>query len=250
MLRRTVFAGIFSGALSFGMGLQALAVPGPVTVPGFSFETPAVNPLEFPVGLTADHWTLVSTGFGNSGTFPNTNPGDPGFPDNSHGDGIGNDQLGYMFTNTGNSFSQTLAAVFEADHQYSLILGVGVGGSFPAPATDKLHFDLGYLTDINNPLTFVPVVTSSITRNPGSDGLANNHLLDLSATTGFLGALDTAVGKQIRIILRTEKFSDEFSGGQFVFDNVRLNAVPEPATWMTLAGLGAIMLRRRSARTA
>jgi len=247
MERGRVLGRVVVGLFTLGAVLPAMAV-GPISVPGHSFETPAVDPNVFPIGLTADHWTLNSTGFGNSGVFPNTNPGDVGFPDNATGDGVGFDQVAYMFDLTGNRFFQTLATTFEVDNFYTLTVGVGTGGTFPVAATDKFHVRLGYLTDPNDILTFVNVAATSITRNPGSDGLANNHLLDLSAVSGVLPALDDAVGKAITILIHTEKFSAPELGGQWIFDTVQLTSVPEPACLMTLAGFGAIMLRGRRAK--
>lgn len=250
MQRGKFWAGVLSGVASLGAALPAMAI-GPVNVPGHSFETPIVDPNILPIGLSADFWTINSTGFGNGGTFPNANPGATGFPDNSHGDGVGFDQVAYMFELTGNRFFQTLPTLFETTNQYTLTVGLGVGGTFPVPATDKFHLRLGYLTDPNDILTLVTVSSTTITRNPGSDGLANNHLLDINAVSPFLTGLDTAIGKPITILMSTEKFSAPEVGGQFIFDNVRLVAVPEPTSLMTLAAAGAIMLRqRRAARAA
>jgi hypothetical protein len=224
-----------------------------VTVTNPSFEDPALPPgtlgnpfvtgwntpgpvlTEFPPGSGF----FVNT---NAGNFINTPPGQPDHVDNADGN-----QLAFIAAFSGNEFNQTLASNFEPGQSYSLTVGVAhnYGGGNPAfqpDPTAKVTLSLFY-TDAGGR----HVLASRDVVNDALTGLSATHLLDFSAITAALAANDPAVGKPIGIAMTTMS-PDANPGGFFDLDNVRVTAVPEPASIALIAiGAGALLVRRRRA---
>jgi hypothetical protein len=126
---------------------------------------------------------------------------------------------------TGHEFSQTLTTTFEPGKVYSLSVGVGhnYGSPQQVPAANaKLRLVLYYL-DANDQRQ---VVAETGVFNNAAAGLTYSHMKDFSATSSLLNASDLAVGKPIGILLAT----DGPAGGYFNLSNVRVSAVPEPAS--------------------
>jgi hypothetical protein len=253
-VRKTIMLSVAAVLATSCFGL-ATSKAADITVPNFSFESPA-GPFAIQVSLTIDDWTttgppseVVNVGNGpqNSGVgiFQNSSPGSPGYATNADGT-----QMAYMFSGSQDptynlhTLSQVLTTAFAANTQYTLTLGVSDAGGAPPPG-DQLSLQLFYTTPAA-PNTPVYLATTNVVQ--GTDSLSNTALTDYSATTPLLGqsGIDPAVGNDIGIIFTTTGVG----GGEFNLDNVRLTATPEPGT-LALLGLAAapgLMRRRRIPR--
>ena len=86
---------------------------------------------------------------------------------------------------------------------------------------------------------------SGIELNTISSALAYNSFSDFSLVLNTASA-PSWVGQSIYVQLVNS--SKNINGREALFDNVRLNSVPEPAAWALLAGAGTffmVMRRRR-----
>jgi hypothetical protein len=226
-----------------------------ITVPNFSFESPDAH-TPFGVSTKIDNWTTYGetsfdTGGGPSSTgtgiFPNVNP------DNSiNFDNADQNQVAYAFSKSSipanrDGLEQILTATFAANQVYTLRLAVGLAGANPG-ANDPFTFNLFYY-DPANP-TARPTVATNTIFNDGISPLSKTHLNDFAATSALLLPGNPAVGKQIGIEIFTALGSDvnATAGKQYDFDNVRVDATPEPATFATLAVVAVASLARRQRR--
>lgn len=231
--------------------ISMAAVAAPISVPNFSFETPVV-----PTGVPAapltnpatDKWSTfdptpldVGGGFflnADDGVFPNEPVGEPDSFTNHHGN-----QLAYIGTEGGNAFFQLLTDTYASGQEYSLTVGVGRSFGSPPSANDALRMVLYYLDNGGNRQEISSV---SATHTPGAP-LSPTLLQDFTTTTPTLTAGHPAIGKQIGILLTTTGTV----GGFFDMDNVRLNAVPEPGSVLTISAVaGLLALRRRKSNAA
>lgn len=146
----------------------------------------------------------------------------------------------------GNEFSQSLPSVYQVNQSYRLIVAVGhnydygdpVG--YAPPVDSALRLELFY-TDANGR----HIVTSTDILNDAANALASDHMLDFS--TPLVDAPADAVGKSIGILLTTVNPASGETSGFFNFTNVRVEAVPEPASLaVMLAGSMLLMRRRRT----
>lgn len=237
----------FAACLSIAVMVPALqAAPVSIPVANHSFENPAVT-LAQVASPFVDDWATAGTammeyppGSGyfvniNTGIFPNTAAGEP-----DHINNLDGNQAAFLAAETGNEFTQTLAASFEAGNSYSLTVAVGHSYGQPPAATAAVRLGLFYLDSGNQRewVAWTDVVNDAVT------GLSPNHLADFSATSPFLAADHPAAGKPIHILL--ESFGPV--GGFFDLDNVRVTSVPEPASCGTILALFSVVLfvRRRS----
>jgi hypothetical protein len=144
---------------------------------------------------------------------------------------------------TGNEFSQLLTSSFEPGLRYSLTMGAGrnFGNAEQVPAvTAALRLALYYLDDGSDR----QIVTSVDIFNNASTGLSANHMLDFSTPEFVVGANDAAAGRKVGILLTTIGPA----GGYFNVSNVRVAAVPEPASACVLLAGSVLLLRRRCVR--
>jgi len=231
-----------------------------IDIPNYSFEAPsAITP--FGVSTAINNWTTYGdypfdTGGGlcssGTGIFPNVNPDlTVNF---TNADGA---QLAYIFTQTSiknpegeekpDGMEQILAATYTAGQAYTLLINVGLANAKPG-ATEPLTLNLFYY-DPANPTARNVVATRTI-YNDATTPLSQTELTEITATTGTLAAGNPAIGKQIGIEIYTALGSDTTvtAGKQYVLDNVRVDAVPEPASLMLFsAAAGLATLRRRRA---
>lgn len=146
--------------------------------------------------------------------------------------------------NTGNEFSQILSTSFQAEQAYSLTVGVGhnYGTADQVPAASAyLTIALYYVDGASQR----HIVASKDIYNDAATALSANHLNDFTADSNLLAASDPAIGQPIGLLLT----STGPAGGFFNVSNVRLTAVPEPASLAVLLGAPALLLaRRRSVR--
>lgn len=230
--------------------IATVAQGGVIDVANNSFESPTVAP--YPALLTAPPWNMNGYGtvyepFGPGtgtvaagvGIFTNPSSGSGGHLNNVDGN-----QLAYMFNNDGNSISQGLvnpgntnqATTFQAGQSYTLTVAAANATAAPGP-TSKLFVDLYYVDGNGKHNVAETVLDPSM--------LSGTQVADFSTSpTGLLLAGDAAVGKQINVGM----FASGPGGGEFDVDNVRVTAVPEPAS-LGLLGVGAasLFLRRRRA---
>jgi hypothetical protein len=141
---------------------------------------------------------------------------------------------------TGNEFSQVLTSSFEAGRGYSLTVGVGrnYGNAEQVPAaTAALKLALYYLDDAS---TRQIVTSIDIFNNPATS-LSANHMLDFSTPEFVVGGGHPAGGRPVGVLLTTIGPA----GGYFNVGNVRVSAVPEPASIGVLMAGSMLLVRRR-----
>lgn len=237
-------------AVAASAAAASSAGAGPVAVPNFSFENPAVpnvSPYASPV-LT--DWTKEGNFF-SSGAFYNT-PAVPPVVDNADGN-----QLGFIFAVPANGtdpavgLSQDLAANYTVGQSYTLTVGVqGGGGGMPlnTPIQFRLYYRDTNITAGDNRVT----IASATYKNDNASGFIT-HLSDVTATLPTVTAGNAWAGKAIGVQLVATDDPAVTEAGYFDVDNVRVNAVPEPTTAGALLAAGAVAFgarRRRRARRA
>lgn len=228
--------------------IATVAQAGVIDIANNSFESPTVAPN--PALLTAPPWILDGSGtvyepFGPGtgtvaagvGIFTNPGTGSVG-----HLNGVDGNQLSYLFNSAGNSITQGLvnpgntnqATTFQAGQSYTLTVAAANATAAPGP-TSKLFVDLFYVDGTGRHNVAEKILDPSL--------LSGTQIIDFSTTpTGPLLAGDPAIAKQINVGF----FATGPGGGEFDVDNVRLVAVPEPASFSLLgAGVASLLLRRR-----
>ncbi len=163
----------------------------------------------------------------------------PAYITNAHGN-----QVAYMFASStldpGVGFRQVLDTTYEAGLSY--LLTVAVGKSFYLPPTGGSTSDPsmgirllyedgeGQWQVLAEQVVYVSQVESTL-------------LTDFTTQTGLLDEASAAIGARIGI----EFVPLDGTSGVWTLDNVRLEAIPEPATaaLLTVAGAGLLMRRRR-----
>ncbi|HEY0457251.1 MAG TPA: PEP-CTERM sorting domain-containing protein [Verrucomicrobiae bacterium] len=218
-----------------------------INVPNASFESPSTPP-GFPAYPVVDSWQKFPQQPGIplppgitwdqlAGVFPNTPVGSADHIDNMTGN-----QGAYMFNIPGVGLFQDLSATYQAGNSYNLTVGI-LGGDQGMPEGSSLLLGLYYRDGANNmvPIGSLPV-TFTAAAFPNT-----THFFDYQVQIpGVLGG-DAWAGKGIGV-----EIVSTFGTGQgdWVLDNVRLDAVPEPST-VCLLGLGTaaflfVHLRGRS----
>lgn len=232
-------------ALCFGAAaVRAADIP----VPNGSFESPAVTP-PFPVVLDIDSWQKTPQpvwfdpqAFGGitwdqtMGAFPNTAEGSADHITNMDGA-----QAGYMFALPEVGLFQELSATYEVGLSYTLTVGMVSSASQVVPEGSLFELSLYYLDGANSPVT---VASTPISYSSASFP-SLTEFVDFSVNLGEVETGDAWAGQNIGIRL----LSTFGEGGIWDLDNVRLQAIPEPATTGLLAiGLGYLSLMRYRAR--
>jgi hypothetical protein len=173
--------------------------------------------------------------FGTTGTFLDTNP---------YANRVGN-QGGYLlsfpqvtlFQDYNSSPTHELSATFDVGMSYDLTIGVFGKGTLAPGST--LALSLYYLDDQNNRVTVgSTTVTYSPVNFPTTPPL---NLVDYSVNVPAVQANDPWAGKHIGIQLESTTPLQMATGGNWDFDNVRLQSVPEPGT-MALGAIGIAVL--------
>lgn len=191
----------------------AAAQSGPIPIANYSFEIPAIGPNDFPAIPVAPLWTEmdVDTEYStNTGIFRNSPPDSP------NGDYIVNadgNQLAFLASQSGNGFSQILAAAFQPGKSYRLTVEACPSVRFPPSGPDsnnRLILSLYYVSDANS----VDIRTSPV---PSTE-LVINILKPFSVTVPAVQSGDAWAGKNIGIGIR----ADGVPGGYWDLDNVRL----------------------------
>jgi hypothetical protein len=138
---------------------------------------------------------------------------------------------------------QTMTSMFEANKGYSLTVAVGHNfGSGVPDAQTKFALTLFY-SDAEGD----HVVAERDIYNDEATGLSATHMQDFSTVVVTIAADSAAVGRPIGIRLVTSTPEGVTAGGYFNVTNVRVDAVPEPATMgLMLAGAMLLVRRRRA----
>ena len=235
------------------LSIPTLASAADLSVVNWSFEEPVVDPTFIPVSLYIPGWETAGPsgdidvdGAGpeparNSGTgiFINPAPGPTRFTNAER------NQLGYIFTQTGEELFHTLSSTFQStpgENVYQFTVGVGNASTPPAP-TDEFLLRLFYTDAGQDPA--VPAnrnfVGTRIVTNL-ADNLSGTFLKDFTAETAPFTVDSPGLNRPINILITTVGAG----GSQFDFDNVRVSAVPEPtALGLFAAGALATGIRRR-----
>ncbi|MCL4178336.1 MAG: PEP-CTERM sorting domain-containing protein [Verrucomicrobia bacterium] len=232
-------------ALCFGVAaVRAADIP----VPNGSFESPAVTP-PFPVVLEIDSWQKTPQpawfdpqAFGGvtwaqtMGAFPNPAEGSPDRIANMDGA-----QAAYMFALPEVGLFQELSATYEVGLSYTLTVGMVSSASQVVPEGSLFELSLYYLDGASSPVT---VASTPISYSSASFP-SLTEFVDFSVNLGEVETGDAWAGQNIGVRL----LSTFGEGGIWDLDNVRLQAIPEPATTGLLAiGLGFLSLMRYRAR--
>ena len=224
--------------------LCASASAGPITVPNFSFESPAVlRDMDNPFGALPflDDWDENAAGPAdefdqNTGVFLNTDP--------SSADHITNadqQRLAFVSSLIGNDLRQQLPVSYELGQTYTLTVAVGTSAMFPVGATEELEIGFFYMD------AGTEQVIASIDI-PGSS-VGTTTLSDFTIIIPPFGSNDAWANQPIGILIRPagDDVDDLDGEGFWNLDNVRV--VPEPATLALLTCGGLLALRgRRSQR--
>ena len=134
----------------------------------------------------------------------------------------------YQFLGAGTTYQEGVT--------YSLLVDVGKSGrpGFVPPNGSQLGLQFVYKNDLDE----IAVVDSLALL---AEDVKSNDLDEFVFEIGPVDSGDAFVGKEVGIrILPLSGVS-----GNWTFDNVRVNAVPEPTTGLMLAALGALSLKRR-----
>lgn len=239
---------VLAVCLTGSTALQAQSI----AVPNYSFESQSAVGWPFGTNPFLDAWQknaepaffgMISGGlpwYGTAGAFIGTAPNSPNPYANLDGT-----QAGYILAFPqvalfqDYSISPAFDATFEIGKSYNLTLGV-YGSSLLAPGS-TLQLSLYYRDDLNNKISLgATTITYTAATFPVVTGPS---LIDYSVNLPTVQAGDAWAGKHIGIQIESTTPMELTSGRNWDFDNVRLTAVPEPAS-LGLLGLGGLMLVR------
>jgi hypothetical protein len=228
----------------------------PISVPDFDFSNPAgAKDVPFAtipstsaglgswqVSPPPTYWTMSGASadqwYESTGVFYNDPTG--AYITNTSGS-----QCGYMFANIGMALSQTLSTTYQPGKSYQLTVGLGGGSGRTAPMPQGTPIDIGlyYLDGTGNPQF---VGTTEVSWSGSLPAGYVTSLTDYSLTIPAIGMGDLAAGKNIGVAI-FEPATAPTDGSYWDVDNVRLAAVPEPASLAMFAGggVGLFLLRRR-----
>jgi hypothetical protein len=230
---------------TFSRPLVSLAQQASPFLEGTGWTTSGPESMEFPPG--SGYWVNLGTlvwqnppagaynHVDNLVSDPTVSPAE--HPDPANFPYQGAASLGAQ---TGNTFSQALSSMFEPGVGYTLTVGVGrnFGNAEQVPAaTAALRLALYYVDDASAR----QIVSSIDIFNNAATGLSANHMLDFSTPEFVVGLDDVAAGRKVGVLLTTIGPA----GGYFNVSNVRVSAVPEPATVGVLVAGSVLMLQRR-----
>jgi len=249
---------IFARCLGVTLGLMvptftAALRAQSISVPNSSFELQSA--VGFPQGANPDvaawqkiaepgFYTPAFGGFGipwssTAGVFVDSNP---------YGNRVGT-QAGYilavpqvtLFQDYDSSPTHEFDGTFEVGNAYNLTIGVFGKASITPGST--LELSLYYRDNLD---ARVKVGSTVITYSAAAFPITPNlSLIDFEVNVPTVQAGDAWAGEKIGIQIESTIPIELTSFGNWDFDNVRLTAVPEPATLVLVGlGVGGLMLAR------
>jgi hypothetical protein len=248
---------VAAGLATLATGVSELRAQN-IGVPNFSFESQSAVGFPFDTNPNVEAWRKIpepayytpsfgSFGIpweGTAGVFVDSNP---------YANHVGT-QAGYilaapqvtLYQDYESSIGHDFNATFEVGMSYALTIGIYGKSSIAPDSTLKLS--LYYRDGPDNQVAVgSTTVTYSAAAFPAGDTL---NLIDYQVTVPSVQAGDAWAGKHIGIKLESTVPIETTSFGNWDFDNVRLVAVPEPATasLMALGFGGWLLAQSRSQR--
>lgn len=227
-MRHTKIAALFAASTLAASASNIAIVNADFETGGFGIDAFSNNPGVIPAG-----WSAV--GPINGAFYGYYNPDNAAY-DGTTGSGVGANMSGpnvFYFGSaaTGQGIQQTLAETFSANTAYSVVVAVGSrnnAGAFTASLDVVL-------------LAGATQIASATFRNTAFDGTFADYSLEYAYTPAHFGL----IGQPLTIRLLE---NNSVSAGELDIDNIRMTAIPEPASAALLLGLGALGLgvtRRR-----
>ncbi len=230
------FAVIASVTLGASLGA---ANADPITVPNFSFESPAQGDGGFAFEFV-DGWTFLD---GTGGVF---DPVDAQFSGSTGGDlpapALGQQAvfLGNGLTNNNIITTTSSLTSIVADTKYTLTLAIGNSLNFPADPSGTAT--LSFLANG----VLIPGSSTTITTDTATIPLGTFADFSTSFTT-TMSSPQIGQGLTVRVSYFPFLAEGPSQNGQLMIDNVRVDAeiVPEPTSAILLASALPLFLRRR-----